>query len=84
MAARSALLPMMLALLVLALPAGCRASSSEGPREPVEAVLQRLPLAGLLDQGRLDVGPVPRPLPPGALVPRDERQLAEWLADPAG
>lgn len=38
----------------------------------------------LANAGDLDVGPIPRPLPAGAAVPRDEDQLGEWLADPAG
>lgn len=46
--------------------------------------LERLPIPGLLVDGRPDVGPVERAAPPGAMIPRDGEQLRAWLADPQG
>jgi nitrous oxidase accessory protein len=62
---------------------GCARSTGARPESAAE-VVARLPITGLLENGTLDVGPVARAVPAGANVPRDEQQLGEWIADPAG
>ena len=63
---------------------GCGGASPPAQATDPHTVLQRLPIVGLLEDGRLDVGPVAQAPPAGARVPRDEQQLREWLSDPAG
>lgn len=46
---------------------------------PVDKDLTRLPIPGLLTDGRMDVGPRPAEKPADFAEPRDEAELAEWL-----
>lgn len=70
--------------LLLAMGIGCGGATPDAPATESGTVLRRLPIDGLLDDGRLDVGPVKRNVPSDANVPRGEDQLRDWLADPAG
>jgi nitrous oxidase accessory protein len=63
---------------------GCGETSREAPGRELDTLLQRLPVAGLLDEGRLDVGPAVQVVPAGASIPQDEQQLRHWLSDPVG
>lgn len=67
------------ALIALAATAACAA----GPARS-EVPVDRLPVAGLVEAGRLDVGPTGRARPAGAVEARDGDHLRALVADPAG
>lgn len=67
-------------LCLAALLLGCGSQTVEKHHD-----LATLPIAGgLLEGGRLDVGPEPRSAPPAARTPRDAAELRAWLADADG
>ncbi len=75
-----------LLVVTMGLLSACETTDAAGPKL---RDLHTLPNASALafdnaTDGRLDVGPVPQEVPPGAVVPRDEAELASMLADPAG
>ena len=51
---------------------------------PLDRDLTRLPIAGLSQDGRMDVGPLPAEKPPGFDQPRDEAELRAWLKQADG
>jgi nitrous oxidase accessory protein len=75
-------LPRRWPLACLAIVLGCHTASREEAGHGQVGLSQLSP--GVAQNGRLDAGPVAQASPPGANVPRDEQQLREWLADPAG
>jgi nitrous oxidase accessory protein len=68
--------PPLLTVSLLGLLAACAGETSAV--RPIKD-LTRLPISGLLQNGRFDVGPKPARRPEGFVVPRDEEQLREWL-----
>ncbi len=46
--------------------------------------VQHLPIHGLYENGKMDVGPLPQQPTTTVAVAHDEQQLRTWLADPAG
>lgn len=55
-----------------------------GDGAPADKDLTRLPIAGLLSDGRLDVGPRAAEKPQGFAEPKDEAELRAWLAQADG
>lgn len=78
-AIRQAHFAMLLAAVVVG-AAACTAGSSE----PIDKDLTRLPIAGLLTDGRMDAGPLPAEKPAGFAEPRDEGELRAWLKQADG
>lgn len=72
-------LPQLLAACGL-LAQACTAAHSA----PADKDLSRLPIAGLLTDGRMDAGPLPAEKPSDFAEPRDEAELGAWLKQADG